>query len=203
MFAERVSRGFELTCLRWGFVFFIVRAWRLVMPTSKLSDLEWLKIRGDYEAGLPHVELAVANDISVHTLRSRAKRDKWGRDLKKLAAEKLDRIKNKARRRVEDAERDAITTLQRVLEDHKNVSLDLSNLLKDTIDELKAEEFENLNKKLYALKTASEVSTTLMKNQRKTWNMDDHQKGTMLEELLDEIEEVSDEKAASQLKVVD
>jgi len=173
------------------------------MPTSKLSDSEWLKIRGDYEAGLPHVELAIANDISVHTLRSRAKRDKWGRDLKKLAAEKLDRIKNNARRRVEDAERDAITTLQRVLEDHKNVSLDLSNLLKDTIDELKAEEFENLNKKLYALKTASEVSTTLMKNQRRTWNMDDQQKGTMLEELLDEIEEVSDEKAKAHLTVVE
>jgi hypothetical protein len=173
------------------------------MPASKLSDSEWLKIRGDYEAGLPHVELATAHGISVHTLRSRAKRENWGRDLKKLAAEKLDRIKSHARRRVEDAEREAVTTLKQVLEDHKNVSIDLGELLKQTIDELKAEEFESLNKKLFALKTASEVSTTLMKNQRRTWNMDDQQKGTMLEELLDEIEEVSDEKAASQLKVVE
>ena len=173
------------------------------MPASKLSDSEWLKIRGDYEAGLPHVELATAHGISVHTLRSRAKRENWGRDLKKLAAEKLDRIKSHARRRVEDAEREAVTTLKQVLEDHKNVSIDLSELLKQTIDELKAEEFESLNKKLFALKTASEVSTTLMKNQRRTWNKDDQQKGTMLEELLDEIEEVSDDKAASQLKVVD
>jgi hypothetical protein len=42
-----------------------------------------------------------------------------------------------------------------------------------------------------------------MKNQRRTWNMDDQQKGTMLEELLDEIEDVSDEKAQSKLKVVE
>ena len=173
------------------------------MPASKLSKHEWLRIRGDYEAGLPHVELAAANDMSVHTLRSRAKREKWGRDLKKLATEKLDRIKTNARRRVEDAEREAVTTLQRVLEDHKNVSLDLSNLLMQTIDELKSEEFSTLNKKLYALKTASEVSTTLMKNQRRTWNMDDQQKGTMLEELLDEIEDVSDKKATSHLKIVE
>ena len=129
--------------------------------------------------------------------------EKWGRDLKKLATEKLDRIKTNARRRVEDAEREAVTTLQRVLEDHKNVSLDLSNLLMQTIDELKSEEFSTLNKKLYALKTASEVSTTLMKNQRRTWNMDDQQKGTMLEELLDEIEDVSDKKATSHLKIVE
>jgi len=47
------------------------------------------------------------------------------------------------------------------------------------------------------------VSTTLMKNQRRTWNMDDQQKGTMLEDLLDEIEDVSDEKSKSKLKVVD
>ena len=72
-----------------------------------------------------------------------------------------------------------------------------------TIDELKSEEFSTLNKKLYALKTASEVSTTLMKNQRRTWNMDDQQKGTMLEELLDEIEDVSDKKATSHLKIVE
>ena len=31
------------------------------MPASKLPDSEWLKIRGDYEAGLPHVELATAH----------------------------------------------------------------------------------------------------------------------------------------------
>lgn len=173
------------------------------MPASKLSDSVWLGLRGDYEAGLPHVELAAAHGISVHTLRSRAKREGWGRDLKKIASEKLERIKSRARRRVEDAEREAITTLQQVLEDHKNVSLDLAGLLKQTIDELKAEEFENLNKKLFALKTASEVSTTLMKNQRRTWNMDDQQKGTMLEELLDEIEEVSDEKAKAHLTVVE
>ena len=173
------------------------------MPASKLSDSQWIQIRLDYEAGLPQTELAAANGISVHTLRSRAKRDGWGRDLKKLAAEKGERIKPRARKRVEDAEREAVTTLQQVLEDHKNVSLDLSHLLKQTIDELKREEFENLNKKLFALKTASEVSTTLMKNQRRTWNMDDQQKGTMLEELLDEIEDVSDEKAQSKLKVVE
>ena len=173
------------------------------MPASKLSDSQWIKIRCDYEAGWPQNELAIANGISVHTLRSRAKRDNWGRDLKKIATEKLERIKRNARRRVEDAEKEAITTLQQVLEDHKNVSIDLSNLLKQTFDELQREEVENLNKKLFALKTASEVSTTLMKNQRRTWNMDDQQKGTMLEELLDEIEDVSDEKAQSKLKVVE
>ena len=173
------------------------------MPASKLPDSEWLKIRGDYEAGLPHVELATAHGISVHTHRSRAKRENWGRDLKKLAEDKLERIKKTARMHVEEAEKEAVTTLRQVLEDHKNVSLDLSGLLKETIDQLKLEEFENLNKKLFALKTASEVSTTLMKNQRRTWNMDDQQKGTMLEDLLDEIEDVSDEKSKSKLKVVD
>ena len=149
------------------------------------------------------MELATAHGISVHTLRSRAKRENWGRDLKKLAEDKLERIKKTARMHVEEAEKEAVTTLRQVLEDHKNVSLDLSGLLKETIDQLKLEEFENLNKKLFALKTASEVSTTLMKNQRRTWNMDDQQKGTMLEDLLDEIEDVSDEKSKSKLKVVD
>tara|TARA_R110002110_G_scaffold110341_1_gene275078 strand:- start:1337 stop:1834 length:498 start_codon:yes stop_codon:yes gene_type:complete len=161
-----------------------------------------MKVRVDFEAGLPQVDLASAHGISVHTLRSRAKRDNWGRDLKKLASDKLDMIKEKAKRQVEEAELEAVTTLRQVLIDHKNVSLDLAGLLKDTIDELKLTEFDSLNKKLFALKTASEVSTTLMKNQRRTWNMDDHAKGTMLEDLLDEIEDASAQSAKPKLRVL-
>tara|TARA_R110000751_G_scaffold304271_1_gene419625 strand:- start:125 stop:652 length:528 start_codon:yes stop_codon:yes gene_type:complete len=172
------------------------------MPKSKLSREEWQSIRADYEAGLPQVELAAAWEISVHTLRSYAKRAGWGRNLKKLAEEKLDNIKYRARVRVDEAIEEATGTMQQVLEDHKKVSIDLARMLQNTVDQIKSEEFDSIGKKLFALKTASEVSTALMKHQRKTWNMDDQQKGTMLEELLDDIEDEAHTRTKASIKVV-
>lgn len=172
------------------------------MPKSKLSKEDWEVVRGDYESGLPHLELAAAWDISVHTLRSYAKRSKWSRNLQQLAKDKLDNIKYRARARVDEAIEEATGTMQAVLDDHKKVSLDLTRMLEDTIEQIKVTEFDSIGKRLFALKTASDVSTTLMKHQRKTWNMDDQQKGTMLEELLDDIEDEAKVRTKAGIKVV-
>jgi len=172
------------------------------MAKSKLSLEEWGKVRLDYEAGLPQIELAAAWGISVHTLRSYAKRAGWSRDLQKLARDKLDNIKYRARARVDEAIEEATGTMQQVLEEHKKVSIDLGKMLQETVDQIKYEDFGSVGKKLFALKTASEVSTSIMKHQRKTWNMDDQQKGTMLEELLDDIENEGDARTRAGIRVV-
>lgn len=172
------------------------------VPKSKLDKEEWQEIRSDYEAGLPQVELAASWDISVHTLRSYAKRAGWTRNLQRLAKDKLENIKYRARVRVDEAIEEATGTMQAVLTDHKRISLDLAKMLNDTIEQIKETEFDTVGKRLFALKTASEVSTTLMKHQRKTWNMDDQQKGTMLEELLDDIEDEDQNRTKAGIRVV-
>jgi hypothetical protein len=74
-----------------------------------------------------------------------------------------------------------------ILERHKNISERIAGLLDDVVSKIENMD-ESPQKVLHALKTASDVASTLQKNERRSWGMDEKQGVSTLEDFLDKQE---------------
>ena len=127
------------------------------MARKPIPENVWQKIRNDWGAGVPITTIADAYGVSKQTIYNKKTQEQW--DLP------LTRTEASIKKAQGDAER-------------------IAALLEGVVGQIEGME-ESPQKMLHALKTASDVASTLQKNERRTWGMDEKQGVSSLEDFLD------------------
>ena len=142
------------------------------MPRKAIPEKVWQKIRNDWAAGIPITTLADIYGISKQTVYNKKTQEK--------AQEAAD---GRVVEYIEQTEK----SMKGILERHKNISERIAGLLDDVVSKIENMD-ESPQKVLHALKTASDVASTLQKNERRSWGMDEKQGVSTLEDFLDKQE---------------
>jgi uncharacterized protein YoxC len=158
----------------------------LLMPRKAIPEKVWQKIRNDWAAGIPITTLADIYGISKQTVYNKKAQEQW--DLPLTKAEKsIKKAQEAAEGRVVEYIEQTEKSMKGILERHKNISERIAGLLDDVVSKIENMD-ESPQKVLHALKTASDVASTLQKNERRSWGMDEKQGVSTLEDFLDKQE---------------
>ena len=156
------------------------------MPRKAIPETVWQKIRNDWAAGIPITTLADIYGISKQTVYNKKTQEQW--DLPLTKAEKsIKKAQEAAEGRVVEYIEQTEKSMKGILERHKNISERIAGLLDDVVSKIENMD-ESPQKVLHALKTASDVASTLQKNERRSWGMDEKQGVSTLEDFLDKQE---------------
>lgn len=156
------------------------------MPRKAIPEKVWQKIRNDWAAGIPITTLADIYGISKQTVYNKKTQEQW--DLPLTKAEKsIKKAQEAAEGRVVEYIEQTEKSMKGILERHKNISERIAGLLDDVVSKIENMD-ESPQKVLHALKTASDVASTLQKNERRSWGMDEKQGVSTLEDFLDKQE---------------
>jgi uncharacterized protein YoxC len=156
------------------------------MPRKAIPEKVWQKIRNDWAAGIPITTLADIYGISKQTVYNKKAQEQW--DLPLTKAEKsIKKAQEAAEGRVVEYIEQTEKSMKGILERHKNISERIAGLLDDVVSKIENMD-ESPQKVLHALKTASDVASTLQKNERRSWGMDEKQGVSTLEDFLDKQE---------------
>ena len=156
------------------------------MPRKAIPEKVWQKIRNDWAAGIPITTLADIYGISKQTVYNKKAQEQW--DLPLAKAEKsIKQAQEAAEGRVVEYIEQTEKSMKGILERHKNISERIAGLLDDVVSKIENMD-ESPQKVLHALKTASDVASTLQKNERRSWGMDEKQGVSTLEDFLDKQE---------------
>ena len=156
------------------------------MPRKAIPEKVWQKIRNDWAAGIPITTLADIYGISKQTVYNKKTQEQW--DLPLTKAEKsIKKAQEAAEGRVVEYIEQTEKSMKGILERHKNISERIAGLLDDVVSKIENMD-ESTQKVLHALKTASDVASTLQKNERRSWGMDEKQGVSTLEDFLDKQE---------------
>ena len=156
------------------------------MPRKAIPEKVWQKIRNDWAAGVPITTLADVYGISQQTVYNKKTQEQW--DLPLTKAEKsIKKAQEAAEGRVVEYIEQTEKSMKGILERHKNISERIAGLLDDVVSKIENMD-ESPQKVLHALKTASDVASTLQKNERRSWGMDEKQGVSTLEDFLDKQE---------------
>tara|TARA_Y100000401_G_C8313219_1_gene220971 strand:+ start:104 stop:604 length:501 start_codon:yes stop_codon:yes gene_type:complete len=156
------------------------------MPRKAIPETVWQKIRNDWAAGVPITTLADVYGISKQTVYNKKAQEQW--DLPLTKAEKsIKKAQEAAEGRVVEYIEQTEKSMKGILERHKNISERIAGLLDDVVSKIENMD-ESPQKVLHALKTASDVASTLQKNERRSWGMDEKQGVSTLEDFLDKQE---------------
>ena len=156
------------------------------MPRKAIPEKVWQKIRNDWAAGVPITTLADIYGISKQTVYNKKAQEQW--DLPLTKAEKsIKKAQEAAEGRVVEYIEQTEKSMKGILERHKNISERIAGLLDDVVSKIENMD-ESPQKVLHALKTASDVASTLQKNERRSWGMDEKQGVSTLEDFLDKQE---------------
>ena len=156
------------------------------MPRKAIPETVWQKIRNDWAAGIPITTLADIYGISKQTVYNKKAQEQW--DLPLTKAEKsIKKAQEAAEGRVVEYIEQTEKSMKGILERHKNISERIAGLLDDVVSKIENMD-ESPQKVLHALKTASDVASTLQKNERRSWGMDEKQGVSTLEDFLDKQE---------------
>ena len=156
------------------------------MPRKAIPETVWQKIRNDWAAGVPITTLADVYGISKQTVYNKKTQEQW--DLPLTKAEKsIKKAQEAAEGRVVEYIEQTEKSMKGILERHKNISERIAGLLDDVVSKIENMD-ESPQKVLHALKTASDVASTLQKNERRSWGMDEKQGVSTLEDFLDKQE---------------
>ena len=156
------------------------------MPRKAIPETVWQKIRNDWAAGVPITTLADVYGISKQTVYNKKAQEQW--DLPLTKAEKsIKKAQEAAEGRVVEYIEQTEKSMKGILERHKNISERIAGLLDDGVSKIENMD-ESPQKVLHALKTASDVASTLQKNERRSWGMDEKQGVSTLEDFLDKQE---------------
>ena len=156
------------------------------MPRKAIPEKVWQKIRNDWAAGIPITTLADIYGISKQTVYNKKTQEQW--DLPLTKAEKsIKKAQEAAEGRVVEYSEQTEKSMKGILERHKNISERIAGLLDDVVSKIENMD-ESPQKVLHALKTASDVASTLQKNERRSWGMDEKQGVSTLEDFLDKQE---------------
>ena len=156
------------------------------MARKPIAEKVWQKIRNDWGAGIPITTLADAYGISKQTIYNKKAQEKWDLPLTK-AETSIKKAQAAAEGRVVEYIEQTEKSMKGILERHKNISDRISHLLDDVVTKIEHMD-ESPQKVLHALKTASDVASTLQKNERRSWGMDEKQGVSTLEDFLDKQE---------------
>jgi uncharacterized protein YoxC len=130
--------------------------------------------------------LADIYGISKQTVYNKKAQEQW--DLPLTKAEKsIKKAQEAAEGRVVEYIEQTEKSMKGILERHKNISERIAGLLDDVVSKIENMD-ESPQKVLHALKTASDVASTLQKNERRSWGMDEKQGVSTLEDFLDKQE---------------
>ena len=158
----------------------------LLIPRKAIPEKVWQKIRNDWAAGIPITTLADIYGISKQTVYNKKAQEQW--DLPLTKAEKsIKKAQEAAEGRVVEYIEQTEKSMKGILERHKNISERIAGLLDDVVSKIENMD-ESPQKVLHALKTASDVASTLQKNERRSWGMDEKQGVSTLEDFLDKQE---------------
>ena len=156
------------------------------MPRKAIPEKVWQKIRNDWAAGIPITTLADIYGISKQTVYNKKAQEQW--DLPLTKAEKsIKKAQEAAEGRVVEYIEQTEKSMKGILERHKNISERIAGLLDDVVSKIENMD-ESPQKVLHTLKTASDVASTLQKNERRSWGMDEKQGVSTLEDFLDKQE---------------
>ena len=156
------------------------------MPRKAIPEKVWQKIRNDWAAGIPITTLADIYGISKQTVYNKKTQEQW--DLPLTKAEKsIKKAQEAAEGRVVEYIEQTEKSMKGILERHKNISERIAGLLDDVVSKIENMD-ESPQKVLHALKTASDVASTLQNNERRSWGMDEKQGVSTLEDFLDKQE---------------
>ena len=156
------------------------------MPRKAIPEKVWQKIRNDWAAGIPITTLADIYGISKQTVYNKKTQEQW--DLPLTKAEKsIKKAQEAAEGRVVEYIEQTEKSMKGILERHKTISDRIAHHLDDVVTKIEHID-ESPQKVLHALKTASDVASTLQKNERRSWGMDEKQGVSTLEDFLDKQE---------------
>lgn len=156
---------------------------RLVLPAAI-----WAKIQAEYEAGVPVTYLASTYNITPPTIYTRKKKHGWSRDVSIVSDDMLSKAKKEAEERVLEHIHEREVDMKQVVSIHKNVSQQIMERAQELLISIDDIPNSDVSKKAHALKVVSDVITAQIRNERKTWNIDERGADTSLEALLDELE---------------
>ena len=156
------------------------------MPRKAIPEKVWQKIRNDWAAGIPITTLADAYGISKQTIYNKKAQEQWDLPLTK-AEQSIKKAQEAAEGRVVEYIEKTEQSMKSILERHKSISERIAGLLDDVVSKIEDMD-ESPQKVLHALKTASDVASTLQKNERRSWGMDEEQGVSTLEDFLDKQE---------------
>lgn len=173
------------------------------MGRKRLPKKVWLQIANEWAAGIPISILAETYGVAEQTIHNRKYREGWNKSLNDVEDDTLQAVRDRAEKKMDKFLEEADTSMRVILERHKRVADSIADMLEQTLATVASIEDDNPTKKLHALKVASDVATTLQKNERKSWGMDEKQGTTDLEDLLDQIADEEERRVKANLKVVD
>ena len=153
------------------------------MARKPIPENVWQKIRNDWGAGVPITTIADAYGVSKQTIYNKKAQEQWDLPLTRAEAS-IKKAQGDAESRVLDYITETERSMKDILSRHKRVSERIAVLLEDVVGQIEGME-ESPQKMLHALKTASDVASTLQKNERRTWGMDEKQGVSSLEDFLD------------------
>ena len=153
------------------------------MRRKSISEDVWQKIRKDWAAGIPIKVISDAYGIRPQTIYNKKSQEQWDLPLTR-AASSIKEAQDQAESRVLDYISETERSMKDILGRHKRVSERIATLLEDVVGQIEGMD-ESPQKMLHALKTASDVASTLQKNERRTWGMDEKQGVSTLEDFLE------------------
>ncbi len=165
---------------------------RIILPAAV-----WAKIRAEYEAGVPVKHLADTFNLTEAAIYRRKKSEEWSREVSVISDDMLSKARQEAEQRIIEHIQEREVDMKQVIDQHKSVSqqiMDRAAALLDAVDKIPDTE---VSKKAHALKTLSDVITAQIRNERRTWNIDDKGSDTSLEALLDELDEEEEKRQNS------
>ena len=153
------------------------------MARKPIAESVWSKIRNDWSAGVPIKVIADAYGIKAQTIYNKKSKEQWDLPLTRAEAS-IKKAQDQAESRVLDYITETERSMKDILGRHKRVSERIAALLEGVVGQIEGME-ESPQKVLHALKTASDVASTLQKNERRSWGMDKKQGVSSLEDFLD------------------
>ena len=113
----------------------------------------------------------------------------------------LAKARQEAEQRILEHIQEQEVDMKQVIDQHKSVSQQIMERAAKLLDAVDLIPDTEVSKKAHALKTLSDVITAQIRNERKTWSIDERGADTSLESLLDELDE-EEERRQNTIKPV-
>lgn len=174
----------------------MARKTRIILPAAV-----WAKIRAEYEAGVQVTHLADTFNVTGAAIYRRKKAEEWSRDATVISDDMLAKARQEAEQRILEHIQEQEVDMKQVIDQHKSVSQQIMERAAKLLDAVDLIPDTEVSKKAHALKTLSDVITAQIRNERKTWSIDEKGADTSLEALLDELDE-EEERRQNTIKPV-
>ena len=176
----------------------------------RFSDEQLATCQAMWESGVGAEVLAEEFGVTARTIKRHRARGKWTRDPDAMSDTMLARAKKKVEQRIDqflqEEERamkvavaktmnTARESVTEVLERHKDFTHRLANVMEREIATLETNPDSNASRRLTHIKTATDVVSSIQKQERKTWGIDDRVNSSDLDSILMEIEAEEDRRS--------